>query len=76
MAFVAVTTGLIYAVDETYAEIADLMNGPDVIELHVNGEPMSFRNPNIIASSDNPNAMQPYFLPPMGHEALGAEESG
>jgi hypothetical protein len=71
MAYVVVTTGLIYAVDEPYSDVVAAMDGPDIVELHASGAALTFRCANVLATSDEASALQPYFLPPGDPTNLG-----
>ena len=65
-----VSTGLIYAVDEPYDDISAGMDGSDLLELHRNGVPTTFRVSAIIAASDDAEGMRPYYLAPGGMEDI------
>lgn len=65
MAIVMLSTTVMIEVAETYDEVRDLMDGPDVIELHgMDDTIVALRNPEIVATSATVDALRPIFARP------------
>lgn len=64
MAFVMVSTGLIFQVTEEYAVVTEAMDGKDLMELHVSTSETTFRVSAVIGASADAEGLQPFYIPP------------
>lgn len=69
MTYVQMTNSAIYDVDESYVDVIAAMDGPDLVELHTDGEAFTVRAVNVVATATNLATLLQAVAPtPMPHE--------